>query len=61
MYIVVRENGKKPQFDTLRTTKSKCISTFLEGSELPWKVAKKNGWKCIKVQASLQPINNIWV
>jgi len=59
MYIIVDKRGTG-DISTLNYKKSDCISKFLSGSTISWNQAKKIGWKCEKVDATISPCANYW-
>lgn len=59
MYVVV-SCKRKPELYTLRQSKGECIFTFEANMETEWKEAKKYGWKCIKVDVTIQAMSNVW-
>jgi hypothetical protein len=44
---------------SLSYTKSESIRKHIEGGEWDWKTAKKSGWKCMKVEVEIKPINEV--
>lgn len=51
--------GKLGRFDhtTLRYYRKESIKAFLEGSRLTWNECKRMGWKCVKVEVTIEAIN----
>ncbi len=54
MYIIVDKRGTG-DINSLRNTRRECILNFV-GSKT-WKEVKKWGWKCIKVDVTIQSSN----
>jgi hypothetical protein len=59
MYIII---GKRnyPDLGTLSSFKKECIKSFLKGSSMTWKEARKYGWRCEKTDVTIQTHTNDW-
>jgi len=58
-YICYRVYRGKPQYriHTLAYYRKDSISSLLEGSTMTWNQAKDFGWKCVKVEITINQIN----
>lgn len=57
MYVIVNKK-QKPELNTLAFGKSECIKTFMTNICGSWNGARKFGWKCIKVDVTIQTSEN---
>lgn len=54
VWVCIDKNGY-PDISTIHFYRSSSRSKLLAGSSVKWKVAKVNGWKCIKVNVNFTP------
>lgn len=57
MYLIVSKRNQ-PDYYTLSLFKKDCISRFIEGSNMTWAQTKKFGWRCLKVDVTIQASSN---
>lgn len=57
MYIIVNKK-QKPAMYTLKYGKSQCIEKFIANSLLNWRDCYEIGWRCIKVDVTIQSVSN---